>query len=334
MERTLVLLLLDDNKPRSSLLLQLRGVIIIMVCYHPLTAYRRPDGSLTFDLKENSGLKPLNISCGQCIGCRLKKSYEWGLRCMYESLEWSECSFITLTYNDENLPADRQLCKQHHQQFIQNLRNRYRGREIRYFMCGEYGSEHGRPHYHFIIFNYFPKDCVFLSQNRRGDKYYNSQEVLECWNNRGFVFVSNVSQKSCAYVARYSAKKLYDVKHDVEPYLAMSRRRGIGFNWLYDNLDQLMLRGHVIFENAKRMIPRGFLNHLKKTCNSDFFESLKKVIKKSLQDYKPDFDSISLARKEAYAYLQMWKKRGKINLGYSYLKSNSYLYSRSVALLC
>ena len=52
--------------------------------------------------------------------------------------------FFTLTYNDENLPTDRQLDKTHLQDFFRSLRKKWKG--IRYWAIGEYGSEKGRRH--------------------------------------------------------------------------------------------------------------------------------------------------------------------------------------------
>lgn len=44
------------------------------------------------------------LACGQCIGCRLKRSREWATRCTHENQLHQESTFITLTYNDEHLP--------------------------------------------------------------------------------------------------------------------------------------------------------------------------------------------------------------------------------------
>ena len=40
----------------------------------------------------------IDIPCGQCIGCRLKRSRDWATRCMLESGYHSSNTFLTLTY--------------------------------------------------------------------------------------------------------------------------------------------------------------------------------------------------------------------------------------------
>ena len=93
--------------------------------------------------------------------------------------------FLTLTFNDENLPKNQSLDKKFISDFIKCLREDMRRKKlpkIRYFLCGEYGSicnlcgngkKHckcknntytlGRPHYHAIIFGYDFADSSVLA---------------------------------------------------------------------------------------------------------------------------------------------------------------------------
>lgn len=98
----------------------------------------------------------LIIPCGKCIGCRLEKSKEWGLRGLLESKQWKNNCFVTLTYNEQNL-KDKNLVKKDIQDFLKRLRKQYKGAEsriwknveeypIRYFYSGEYGPLNLRPH--------------------------------------------------------------------------------------------------------------------------------------------------------------------------------------------
>ena len=43
---------------------------------------------------------------------------------------------------------------------MKNLRREY-GSGIRFLGCGEYGELHGRPHYHYILFNIDFDDKIF-----------------------------------------------------------------------------------------------------------------------------------------------------------------------------
>lgn len=65
-----------------------------MTCYHPW----EPGAAL--------GLRPgLRLPCGQCVGCRLRRSAEWATRCIHEARTHKFNSWITLTYDDEHLPS-------------------------------------------------------------------------------------------------------------------------------------------------------------------------------------------------------------------------------------
>ena len=129
-----------------------------MPCFHPLAAWRQPGGEITFHDK-GSG-RPIKLPCGQCSGCRLKRSHDWALRCIHEaSLHSSNC-FITLTYNDDNLPFNGSLNKSDFQGFIKRLRDREKPNKIRFYQAGEYGDKNNRPHHHAILFNYMPDDLV------------------------------------------------------------------------------------------------------------------------------------------------------------------------------
>ena len=60
-------------------------------------------------------------------------------------------AYITLTYNDDHLPANGSLQPRDLQLFWKRLR-KARTPGIRYYACGEYGDQTARPHYHAIIF--------------------------------------------------------------------------------------------------------------------------------------------------------------------------------------
>lgn len=173
-----------------------------MPCYSPLSGWYsknpNPSGkhSIVFDKKYAQLDAEVRLPCGKCIGCRLERSKVWAIRCAHEaSLHTNNC-FITLTYDNDNLPADGSLTKPHWQQFMKNLRKRLvpknpfsprppndatdpdlieqrvqfdlfqEKHRISFYMCGEYGQDQeaaklgfdrlGRPHFHAILFNFNP----------------------------------------------------------------------------------------------------------------------------------------------------------------------------------
>jgi len=145
-----------------------------MACYHPIQAWRskkvnKETGkrSIVFQRSEAFVDMPVVVPCGQCIGCRLEKSRQWAIRCVHESKCHDDNIFVTLTYNNENLPKDGSLCLADLQKFMKRLRKKY-GAGIRYFACGEYGEKLKRPHYHVCIFG-----LNFPMRDKKGerDKY-------------------------------------------------------------------------------------------------------------------------------------------------------------------
>lgn len=231
-----------------------------MTCYAPLRGYRSihrnkngkypivwPKGGQTLEYGEGQ-----DIACGQCIGCRLDKSREWAIRCMHEARRFEYNSFITLTYNDANLPDDLSLDKSHWQKFMKKLRKsmwkqaKVEGREYRrisYYHAGEYGAQFGRPHYHACLFGLDFGDKVRCGTNAQGTPLYTSTNLESIWG-KGFVSIGEVNWNTAAYTARYILKKItgepaeehytwVDTEtgevHRREPeYTTMSRAQGIG----------------------------------------------------------------------------------------------------------
>lgn len=221
---------------------------------------------------------PIDLPCGQCVGCRLERSRQWAVRCVHEASLHEKNCFITLTYNKENLPADQSLDVKHFQDFMKRLRFKY-GPKIRFFHCGEYGENFGRPHYHACLFNHDFSDKILWSE-RQGCKLYRSQELEEIWG-KGYATVGEVTFESAAYVARYIMKKITGDKAEKHyegkkpEYTTMSRRPGIAKGWIekyttdvYPS-DNLVLRG-------KEMKPPKFYDNYFELTNPEKFSTVKR----------------------------------------------------------
>lgn len=220
-----------------------------MPCYHPIKAYLLK--GLNKNGKKRIQFKPsihttetLKLPCGQCWGCRLERSRIWSIRCMHEAQLHEHNQYVTLTYNQENLPEDDSLKKKDLTDFWKRLRKKFK---IRYYACGEYGDEKERPHYHAIIFGLKLDDLTYYRTTRDGFKLYNSKVIDEIWTH-GHCTIGAVTFESCAYVARYIMKKQLgkgaedhylkidkstgEILSDRTPeYTVMSNRPGIGKKW-------------------------------------------------------------------------------------------------------
>lgn len=152
--------------------------------------------------------------------------------------------FITLTYDDEHLPFPPSLDHSHFQKFMKRLR--FKIGPVRYYMCGEYGSENFRPHYHACVFGYDFPDRVLWSLSPSGYNLYRSSVLESLWP-FGFSSVADLSFESAAYVARYVLKKVTgdlaeshysftdvetgEVFQRVPEYARMSTHPGIAAAW-------------------------------------------------------------------------------------------------------
>ena len=103
--------------------------------------------------------KYIYVGCGQCAWCRKEKRDEWFIRFKVEQRDNLYTKFITLTYDDDNLPfyldEDTGECgyygnKEDCQKFIKRLRKR--GFKFKYFLVSELGSSSDRLHYHALLF--------------------------------------------------------------------------------------------------------------------------------------------------------------------------------------
>lgn len=129
-------------------------------------------------------------------------------------------SFVTLTYG----PKCVRLCERDElgecavhdglslrvadwQKFAKRLR-KVTPRPLRFFMCGEYGGQTLRPHFHALVFGEdFREDSVPLSTWGPGSKLRVSAALALLWP-FGHHSVGAVEWSSAAYVAKYCTKKL------------------------------------------------------------------------------------------------------------------------------
>lgn len=261
-----------------------------MPCYSPLKAYRnglvnKETGKeqITFSRSEaniRSIDDILKLPCGQCLGCRLERSRIWAVRCVLEADLYDENCFITLTYNNQNLPKNGSLDKTHFQKFMKRLRKNT-GKKIRYFMCGEYGKKVSRPHYHAIIFNYdFPDKQVWNYDKKIGVFLYRSESLEKLWP-YGFSTIGNVTFESSAYVARYILKKVsglganaYYHGRDKE-YTCMSRKPGIASDWYDIYKTDVYPDDNIIIRNNIKTKPPRFFDEKYLLTNPEDYEKIK-----------------------------------------------------------
>lgn len=210
----------------------------------------------------------LIVPCRQCLACKQAKGKEWGARVWKEAQQQppEECWFLTLTYKPERLPWIKRgeetphrggggiptLYHKDFQDFVKRLRRKldYHGQgragQMRYVMCGEYGSKTERPHYHACIMG-LPLEDKGLQIIRVDPKSlqpaYKSEWLEEIWGN-GLVDIEPLTPENAQYMAGYTVKKLYGTEA-VKRYDAQGRKRpyivpskGIALNWLIEHIEE------------------------------------------------------------------------------------------------
>lgn len=248
-----------------------------MSCFHPLTAYRAPPGSdfadgkpIIFDsrYKDYIGVVELKLPCGQCIGCRLENSRQWAMRICHEQSLHRETCFITLTYNDDNLPPDMSLQPDDMTLFIKRLRKALEPKKVRFFYAGEYGTQTLRPHYHMCLFGHdFLDDRQLYKVSSRGDILWTSQTLEQLWG-KGYAPFGQLTFDSAAYTARYILKKItgdmavdhYGARHP--EFVRMSRRPGIASSWFAKYSSDVYPKDFVTIRNGIKCRPPRYYDKL------------------------------------------------------------------------
>lgn len=284
---------------------------INMTCYHPIRALvvgTTDSGAkkLKFvgkDYDNEFAGKPiyeeLLLPCGKCIGCTVERSRQWATRMMLELMYHEKACFVTLTYNDENVPMSAyqddegkwhdsmSLHKPDLQKFMKRLRRYYErrdGEKIRFYACGEYGSKTRRPHYHAILYG------VDFSENREllavkdGFAQYRSEILERLWP-FGFSMICDVSWNTCAYVSRYCTKKYYGRRNIyyqtfniVPEFNVMSRRPGLGAKYFEEHGNEVYINQEIWLSNNKgalKVRPPAYFDKLYEIEHPEEMEAIK-----------------------------------------------------------
>lgn len=256
-----------------------------MACTSPKRAWRTELGEVIFAQRGKLITQEFEIPCRNCINCRLDRSRMWSVRCMHEAQMHDENCFITLTYAPEHYQPS--LHYRHFQLFMKRLR-KHVGRPIRFYMCGEYGDQNGRPHFHACLFGWTPPDQVLFKALPSGSSLFTSATLEGLWP-FGFASVGELTLESAAYVARYVMKKVTGPGADshywslnpntgelvqIEPeFNKMSLKPGIGRPF-YDRYKSDIYPDGTCVVNGFKMKPPSYYEHVYKNEDPFAYEAL------------------------------------------------------------
>lgn len=250
-----------------------------MACFHPIPAYRSPAGELTLHKEVHPDSQPLQLPCGNCLGCRTQRAQGWALRCQLEYQQHTTAVFATLTYDDEHLPLT--LDKTHVSAYLKKIRKALPNK-LRFFASGEYGETTQRPHYHAIIYGASEREASRLEK---------------AWT-QGHVRIDQATPARISYTAGYCSKKIGYRRNAHErvdpltnnryqwqpPFIQMSRNPGIGANAKhFVNSWRL----YAIKDGHKMKVPRYLHQAWKATATQEEIEELQIEIEKLKQQQQP-----------------------------------------------
>lgn len=189
------------------------------------------------------------FSCGKCKQCHTKYIQGWVFRLQHElRAHGHKGLFVTLTYDYKHIVLSGMgkftLYKPHYQDFLKRLRKKFPQRQVKYVVCGEYGSKNGRPHYHMLLFGFTQDDYIYIS---------------EAWG-MGNVNIGAIEPASIAYVFKYAVKGNPKKRHWTQEREFVSMSKGLGetfaFDLQYENVQYINKKGNIINRKRKIRIPK------------------------------------------------------------------------------
>lgn len=231
----------------------------------------------------------LMIPCKKCIGCKIDHAKEWATRAQLEAKEHEYNYFLTLTYNENNLPKNKEgisnIELKDWKRFINSLRKNHERKGhtgIKYLTSAEYGSRRGRPHFHACIFNMPIYDLKKSNISKKSKKQlYQSKEINKIWG-KGIVEIGIVTYESAGYTASYTFKKLNKTNYKelkINPEkLLMSK--GIGLKNYNKEIEKIKVNDNMPIKtkNGTKIIraPKYFDRQLEKT-DPETLKALKEI---------------------------------------------------------
>lgn len=229
------------------------------------------------------------VNCGKCLLCIESWRRRWVTQMSLESLSFEKTSFLTLTYDNDNL---NRICNtpslDDHKKFMKRLRTRLDRLgygKIRFVVVSERGKRGTcRVHYHYIIYGL-------------GYGAFEKKLIQECWT-FGFIKLKPVGN-SFSYVVKYVLKGV-EKENDYSHFFTYSRSVGLGFNYVLANRDFFL--NQVKFNKSMSVVIGGVKRFLSKNLVKKVFVDDEEGLKSY---YVMSFDKLSKQHEDKRKSLDM-----------------------------
>lgn len=250
----------------------------MVACAEPRTMYRDSDGS-AYPTRHRCRVcvGTFQTGCGRCAMCRASKAAQWKTRMVHESYQHRYSIAATLTYAPEHMDALGSIRKVDFVRWLDRLRHRLAYEDegpIRHTGIAEYSPRLQRPHGHFCIFGWWPKDAEYYSQSKSGNPQYVSQMLTETWG-KGLVTFQRFTPGAAAYIAGHDSEKLNGmvshaaravfgpdgeyVGHREPEFLMASRRPGIGAGFFDEHGEQMLAHDFTVVDGKRVPLPQYYM---------------------------------------------------------------------------
>lgn len=236
-----------------------------MYCLHPIFVKKYSE-ALNANGKHKLTNELRQVPCGKCVSCLARRRAEWTFRLTAEQHCANYSYFVTLTYDDANVPVRVRdgkpyfvFRKEDVQKYIKRVRYFAQKFDIKlkYFCVSEFGGHTHRPHYHAIFFSY----------DAGNNKYNILRDILQNEWNLGFVTIKPANAANIHYVTKYCVKSLQESFEDcidnTFTLCSTGSYLGKGFEDVLDIQNEDHIKDPVVFLNGYRQVmPRIYRNKL------------------------------------------------------------------------
>lgn len=171
------------------------------------------------------------MPCGKCEACVANKASQWYVRLKQQLRDSFNAVFVTLTYDEDNLPDYRiddqdfinvDVSSEDIRLYHYRLRKALgpeKSKQLKYFLTSEYGPSPvngwlNRPHYHAIYFNI--DRCDY-------------DKITKAWNKGHVEFGEDITEGRMRYLAGYVIEKLYTPIGRKPVFNRVSNGLGLGY---------------------------------------------------------------------------------------------------------